>query len=162
MFGGAGDDALYGGIGNDTLVGGAGADAFRLLLSDLDRVLDFRLEDGDTLFVDHVQVDEPLAWLNERGEAHAPEPEVPDAETPEEPEPEEPDGEDPQGEDPQGDPDGAPEDEEPDGSGDDDAARLFAEDGRERGDAPAVEAPMLVMAAALNVAEAIASDGATS
>lgn len=194
MFGGAGDDALYGGIGNDTLVGGAGADAFRLLLSDLDRVLDFRLEDGDTLFVDHVQVDDPLAWLNERGEVHAPEPEVPDAETPEEPQPEEPDeegpqGEDPEGEDPEGDPVGAPEDEEPDTSGEeepeallddghaesatldlasllDDAAWLFAEDGREREDAPAVEAPVLVMAAApepvLDVPEAIASDGATS
>ncbi|MCF8131993.1 MAG: hypothetical protein K9J72_02575 [Synechococcus sp. Tobar2m-G35] len=51
IYGGQGDDVLDGGLANDILVGGGGADRFRfnsaLGATNLDRVIDFSLSEGD-------------------------------------------------------------------------------------------------------------------
>ena len=53
VAGGAGDDFVSGDRGNDTISGGAGADLFHGSQdAGIDRVLDFRLSDGDRVFLD--------------------------------------------------------------------------------------------------------------
>lgn len=53
ISGGAGDDYLSGDRGDDTLAGGAGADIFHgTAFSGVDRVLDFRVSDGDRVLLD--------------------------------------------------------------------------------------------------------------
>ena len=50
LTGGAGRDVLNGGDGNDTLTGGVGADVF-VMSNGRDTITDFRIEDGDKIFV---------------------------------------------------------------------------------------------------------------
>jgi Ca2+-binding RTX toxin-like protein len=50
LTGGAGMDVLNGGDGNDTLTGGVGADVF-VMSNGRDTITDFRIEDGDKIFV---------------------------------------------------------------------------------------------------------------
>ena len=53
LTGGAGMDVLNGGDGNDTLTGGVGADVF-VMSNGQDTITDFRIEDGDKIFVDDI------------------------------------------------------------------------------------------------------------
>jgi Ca2+-binding RTX toxin-like protein len=53
VSGGAGDDYLSGDLGNDTVTGGTGADVFHgSQNAGIDRVLDFRLSEGDRVVLD--------------------------------------------------------------------------------------------------------------
>jgi serralysin len=53
LYGGAGDDFLSGDRGDDTLTSGAGADIFNAFAeAGLDRVLDFRVSEGDRVRLD--------------------------------------------------------------------------------------------------------------
>lgn len=53
LSGGAGDDFISGDMGNDTMSGGAGADRFRVAANTgQNRVVDFRVSDGDRVVVD--------------------------------------------------------------------------------------------------------------
>ena len=47
LKGGKGDDEIQGGIGNDKLEGGEGADSF--ICDNLDKVIDFDSQEGDTI-----------------------------------------------------------------------------------------------------------------
>ena len=78
LFGGAGDDVLDGGSGSDVLTGGAGADAFHFYLnSDADRITDFSVEEGDTIWlasaigpiVSRVEGDSAFILLRDEGHA---------------------------------------------------------------------------------------------
>ena len=53
LRGGQGDDVLYGGIGVDRLYGGLGADrfVFDLNVSEIDEIMDFNPEQGDTVWL---------------------------------------------------------------------------------------------------------------
>jgi serralysin len=55
LSGGAGNDQLFGDLGDDVLTGGTGADLFHFAMNGgLDRVMDFRLTDGDRIELDGV------------------------------------------------------------------------------------------------------------
>ena len=68
LEGGEGDDILVGGAGRDTLSGGPGADQFVFTrdsaFDGLDRIIDFRPEEGDQIVLSGFQEDETRALSN--------------------------------------------------------------------------------------------------
>ncbi len=56
LYGGNGEDTLIGGLGQDFLYGGNGADTFFLDLSDIDRIRDFQLSEGDRIDISDLLV----------------------------------------------------------------------------------------------------------
>jgi Ca2+-binding RTX toxin-like protein len=68
LEGGEGDDVLVGGAGQDTLSGGPGADQFvftrESALEGLDRIIDFRPEEGDQIVLSGFEEDETQVLSN--------------------------------------------------------------------------------------------------